>query len=138
MSNVVTERFVEDGFGLLNARQLDQFFGLYASELRNPGLPTLGLPATKDGFRTLVGAFYQSFSDARFVPQKICCAGDTAMFRWVFRGRHTGPFQGIPATGKTVEVNAFTSFRVGPSGTIIEQHDHADVPTLLRQLGVMP
>jgi hypothetical protein len=37
-----------------------------------------------------------------------------------------------------VEIAAFTSFRMGPDGKIIEQHDLADLVTLLKQIGARP
>lgn len=136
MSSVVTKKFVEDGFGYLNARDLVRFFDLYAADMRSPSLENLGLPTSKQGFETFVNGFYTSFSGSRFLPQRILCDGDTTMFHWIFEGKHTGDFNGIPATGKDVRISAFTTFRLGPDGKVIEQHDLADLATLMRQLGV--
>ncbi len=137
MSNTVTHKFVEDGFVYLNKRNLEAFFGLYADDMRNPSLATMGLPTTKDGFKAFVNGFYASFSEPRFLPQKILCEGDSAMFHWVFKGTHTGDFNGVKPTGRPVEVNAFTTFRMGASGKIVEQHDVADMLSLLKQIGAM-
>lgn len=130
-------KVVEDGFGYLNRRELEKFFELYSDDLRDPTLANLGLPTNKDGFKLFVGGFYASFSNPQFTAQKIVCEGDTTMFHWTFKGRHSGEFNGIPATGKEVDINAFTRFRLGGDGKIVEQHDVADLTTLARQLGAM-
>lgn len=130
-----TKKFVEDGFGYLNQRKLEAFFGLYSEDLRNPSLAHMGLPTNKEGFKAFVGGFYSAFSDAQFLPQEIVCAGEIAMFRWVFKGTHTGPFNGVSPTGRRVEVDAFTSFHMASDGKIIEQHDLSDLLGLMKQLG---
>lgn len=137
MSSTVDRHYVETGFGYLNSRNLDAFFALYSDDLRNPSLATMGLPTNKAGFQAFVGTFYQSFSSPQFLPQKIVCEGDTTMFRWIFKGVHTGDFNGVKPTNKAVEINAFTTFRMGPDGKIIEQHDLGDMLTLLKQIGAM-
>lgn len=138
MATTLNEKFVNDGFGYLNERNLDAFFNLYAEDLQNPSLAKLGLPTTKDGFRAFVGGFYASFSEPRFTPQTIVCSGDTAMFRWIFTGRHTGDFNGVKPTGRNVEIDCFTTFRMAPSGKIVEQHELGDLWSLFRQLGTIP
>jgi len=137
MPQTVTEQFVRDGFGYLNSRNLDAFFGLYSDDVRNPSLATMGLPPNKDGFRTFITGFYEAFSDPRFEPQRILCDGDVTMFRWVFTGKHTGDFNGIKPTGKRVQVDGFTTFRLGADGKVIEQHEVGDMLTLLRQIGAV-
>lgn len=137
MDHTVTEQFVREGFGHLNQRNLDAFFALYSDDLRNPSLATLGLPTNKDGFKTFVSGFYGAFSEPQFAPQRIVCDGDKTMFRWIFSGKHTGDFNGVKPTGKQVQIDCFTTFRLGPDGKVIEQHDLGDMLTLLRQLGAI-
>jgi predicted ester cyclase len=52
--------------------------------------------------------------------------------------QHTGAFNGVPPTGRQVEIDAYTTFRMGPDGKIVEQHDGADLLTLMRQIGALP
>jgi steroid delta-isomerase-like uncharacterized protein len=137
-SNSTIRAIVEEGFGYLAEQNLEPFFELYDEKLYNASLALMGLPTTKEGFKLFVSGFYASFSNAQFLPQTVVCEGDTTMFRWVFKGVHTADFNGIPPTGKAVEISAFTTFKLGPNGKIIEQYDLADLATLLRQLGVMP
>lgn len=134
----VTLQFVENGFGYLNDKKLEPFFALYAENLSNPSMKNLGLTPDKDGFKKFVSGFYESFSGARFTPQNILCQDDRAMFRWIFTGKHTGTFNGVKATGRPVEVDCFTTFRMGSDGKIVEQHDVGDMLSLLKQIGALP
>ena len=138
MAQKVTQQFVENGFGYLNAKNLDAFFALYAENLSNPSLKNMGLTPDKGGFQKFVGGFYESFSGAKFTPQTILCQDDRAMFRWIFSGKHTGVFNGVKPTGKSVEIDCFTSFRMGPDGKIVEQHEVGDMLSLLKQIGALP
>ena len=131
----VTKKFVEDGFSYLNSRNLEAFFALYSEDVSNPSLANLGLPTNKGGFRSFVGLFYSAFGDAQFLPQTILCEGDTTMFRWIFKARHTGEFNGIKPTNRPVEIDCYTTFRLGADGKVIRQHDLGDLTTLMRQIG---
>jgi predicted ester cyclase len=55
----------------------------------------------------------------------------------VFRGRHDGDFQGIPATGRDVEIHVIDIVRVH-DGQIVEHWNCVDRLGLLAQLGVVP
>jgi predicted ester cyclase len=138
MANVATDKLVAEGFGYLNAKKTEEFFSLYSEDLRSPTLANMGLPTNKDGFKAFVNMFYAAFSETQFLPQTVLTEGDTAMFRWVFKAKHTGDFNGVEPTGRQVEVDAFTTFRRGADGKVIVQHDVADLVTLLRQIGAMP
>jgi len=137
MSNQVTRKFVEEGFGYLNAKNLDAFFALYSEDVKNPSLANMGLPTNKAGFKQFVNGFYASFSEPQFLPQIILCEGDRTMFYWIFKGRHTGDFAGVKPTGKSVSVDGFTTFRLGADGKVIEQYELGDMMTLMRQLGAV-
>ena len=54
--------------------------------------------------------------------------------RWSFRGTHEQPFQGIPATGKTVVLTGIAIWRV-EDGKIVESWHEMDNLGLLQQLG---
>lgn len=55
-----------------------------------------------------------------------------------FGGTHTGPFMGIPATGKTVsEIPAHITYRV-ENGKIVDHWILLDSAALMQQLGLVP
>ena len=57
--------------------------------------------------------------------------------RWTGRGTHRGNLQGIPATGKRVEVPGSVFYRI-VEGKIVEFRGQLDMMGMMRQLGVMP
>jgi hypothetical protein len=59
------------------------------------------------------------------------------MVRVVMNGRHTGEFQGIPATNRTVSVQQVHIFRFA-EGKIVEHRAIRDDMGLARQLGAVP
>jgi steroid delta-isomerase-like uncharacterized protein len=64
-------------------------------------------------------------------------AGDKLAVSLVWRGTHTGPYGGIPATGKTVEVRdtAIWHFRDGKVAEILTIQDQF---AILKQIGYLP
>jgi steroid delta-isomerase-like uncharacterized protein len=75
-----------------------------------------------------------AFSDLSLTVEDAVVEGDRIAFRATLRGTHSGAFQGIPPTGRTVTVAVVDIARV-TDGRIVEQWGGPDVLDLLRQLG---
>ena len=56
---------------------------------------------------------------------------------WQFKGKHTGTFFGIPATGKSVDVIGSTIVTM-KDGKIAEEQDFMDNMVFMQQLGLLP
>lgn len=86
-------------------------------------------------------AYYQNyvdgFSERSFVVKEIFADGDRLVKYWQFKGKHTGTFFGIPATGKDVDVIGTTLVTMR-SGKIAEEQDFMDNLEFMRQLGLIP
>lgn len=52
------------------------------------------------------------FPDIEAHVENIFGAGDRVAVRLTFRGTHTGEFQGIPATGRSVEYTSIEIYRI--------------------------
>ena len=63
--------------------------------------------------------------------------GDKVVTRKVFRGTHTGAFQGIAPTGREVEIHVIDVVRVN-DGRIVEHWNCVDRLSLLAQLDALP
>jgi hypothetical protein len=59
---------------------------------------------------------------------------DTAMVYWTFTGTHEGPFFGIPASGRSVEINGVDVFLV-EDGRFDEQWHVEELMSLFAQIG---
>ena len=81
--------------------------------------------------------FVTGFSNRQFIVKDIFASGDKVTKYWEFKGTHTGNFMGIPATGKTIDVEGCTIARM-VNGKIVEERDFMDNMDFMKQLGLLP
>ena len=79
----------------------------------------------------------QAFPDGQYTVDQMIAEGDRVVVQYTGRGTNTGTGNGLPATGKHVEVTGVTIFRIA-NGKIVEEWSQADMLGLLRQLGLAP
>ena len=124
-------------YDLINAGDIDGFGRQFADDFaEREELP--GFPPTRAGviqyFRMLIAAF----PDLRMVPEDVIASGDKAVARVRVTGTHRGPFGGISATGKRVEVNLIDIIRFGDDGRVREHWGVVDQLAMMQQLGAIP
>lgn len=78
--------------------------------------------------------FYQVAFDARAEMTNHFITEETAMVEGMIRGKHTGEFMGIPATGKEINLPLCVTYRL-KNGLIQEAHIYMMNDVILRQLG---
>ena len=122
-------------FAALNERDLDGVVAHYAPNCRFHGWA----PETLDtaAYVTTMSALLDAFPDSRFPVADIIAGEDRVAVRHSLRGTHRAAFQGIPATGKPVVVNAIAILRL-ENGKAVELWLNADFLGLMQQLGVVP
>jgi steroid delta-isomerase-like uncharacterized protein len=81
--------------------------------------------------------FVTGFTERQFIVKEIFADGDKLVKYWQFKGKHTGNFFGIPATGKSVDVIGCTIVKM-KDGKITEEQDFMDNMVLMQQLGLLP
>jgi len=91
----------------------------------------------KANCKTYYENYVTGFSDRQFIVKEIFADGDKLVKYWQFKGKHTGSFFGIPATGKTVDVLGVTIAKM-KDGKIAEEQDFMDNMVLMQQLGLLP
>ncbi len=89
---------------------------------------------TRDGFKQRVQTIRSAFPDWELTAEEMLGEGDKVVTRWRGRGTHRGPFRGIPATGKKIEVTGIAIDRV-VDGKRVEGWVEWDMLGLLQQLG---
>ena len=75
-------------------------------------------------------------SDIEMPIDEVIAEGDRVLARLRFQGRHTGEFQGIPATGKAVDIVVMDYFRIA-DGRLAEHWALMDNLTMLKQIGAV-
>jgi steroid delta-isomerase-like uncharacterized protein len=91
-------------------------------------------PASTRFFRLQLAAF----PDLRMDVQDIVADGTKVVARVRYTGTQQGDFQGMPATGKSVDVQLVDFFAFDSDGRVREHWGVLDQLTLLQQLGVVP
>lgn len=124
-------------YELINAGDIDRFGDLLAPDfVEHQGGP--GYPPTKEGtldfFRDLLAAF----PDWHMAVQDLIASGDKTVARVRVSGTHSGEFIGIPATGRSADVELIDIMRFDPAGLVGEHWGVADMLSLMQQLGVVP
>jgi steroid delta-isomerase-like uncharacterized protein len=118
-----------------NAGDLPGYLRLYS-----PNAVLHGPPGIEPGFEA-IKAFYEdfwtAFKGSQLVFEDVFTSDDRLACRFVVHGRHTGPFQGIPATGRSFTVPGITILRFS-NGLCEERWNQADFLSLLTQLGALP
>jgi steroid delta-isomerase-like uncharacterized protein len=119
-----------------NANNLDALDEIVAQDIiSHNSLP--GLPPGLAGGKLAHQAFVSAFPDVQSETLDLFGEGDRVLERYVSRGAHRGPFMGIPATGRKIEVGSMAVYRIA-NGKIVEHWGENDATTLMQQLGVMP
>lgn len=78
----------------------------------------------------------EAFPDLNMRIDKLLAEQDLVAVRWTATGTNTGSGNGIPATGKAVEMTGTTLFRMA-EGRIAEEWTCANSLGMLRQLGMV-
>jgi steroid delta-isomerase-like uncharacterized protein len=134
MDHAATARRMYD---LINAGDIDGFGELLADDfVEHEELP--GLAPSKEGVKTFFQMQLAAFPDLRMDAQDIIVDGAKAVARVRYTGTQQGEFQGMPATGKRVDVQLVDIFAFDGAGRVKEHWGVLDQLTLLQQLGVVP
>jgi steroid delta-isomerase-like uncharacterized protein len=107
---------------------------LYARDFVNHGVRH---DASLEEDQAALKGWHQAFSDVVVEPRKLIAEGDLVTVYWVARGTNTGTGNGLPATGKKVELAGITIWRIA-DGKIKEEWSAFDQLSMMRQLGLVP
>ena len=126
INKAVAKRVYEDGLsrGIFNVPYTDDFVG-------HGGSRTF---THEDGMNEAKG-WRAAFPDLTVNVDLMVAEGDLVAVRWTARGTNTGTGNGIPATGRKVEVSGTAIFRF-ENGRIAEEWTSANTLGLLKQLGL--
>jgi predicted ester cyclase len=88
-----------------------------------------------EGFRDLIRWLGAAFADISITPQDVITSGDKVVARTRFRALHVGPFNGIPATNRTIALDQLHIWRI-EDGLIAEHWGSMDELSGLNEMGV--
>lgn len=127
-------RWFDEGCSQGNVNLVDELYSPgYLSHSLGPDLPP-----TREGLKQFVRAWHAGAPDVRFPMADVVAADDRVAGRFRAIGTHTGTLFGIPATGKTFDIDAMVIARFDAAGKWVEDWATIDQLGMLRQLGVIP
>jgi ketosteroid isomerase-like protein len=118
-----------------NRHDLESYRTLYAPDARLHGFA----PAPIDVPTLLAGyqAFFAGFPNLHLDLLDSIPDREKLALRVRLRGTHRGDFQGIPATGRSIDVEIMTILHFR-EGKVIERWNQLEQMGLMLQLGVIP
>ena len=124
-------------YDLLSAGDIDGFGDLIADDFVEHE-ETPGLEPTKEGVKQFFHMYRAAFPDLRMEPQDVLASGDKVVARARATGTNQGDFMGMPATGKSVDVQLIDIIRFGDDGLAREHWGVFDALGMMQQLGAAP
>ena len=89
------------------------------------------------GYLMIIAMMRSGFPDIQWTIEDMIKENGKVAVRFTMRGTHQGMFFGVPATGKTIVVQAMNFYRLADD-QIIEEFGQPDMLGLLTQIGAAP
>jgi len=89
------------------------------------------------GYLTIIAMMRSGFPDIQWSLKDMVAEDDKVAVRYIMEGTHLGTFFGVPATGKTIMIQAINFYRLNDE-QIIEEFGQPDLLELLQQIGGIP
>jgi len=124
-------------YELVSAGDLDGFFDYLADDFVEHETGP-GLESTKAGTKQLFAMMKAAFPDLRFDAEDILESGDKVVARARVTGTNKGEFMGIPASGKSIDIQAIDILRFGADGLAHEHWGVMDIMSMMQQIGAVP
>jgi predicted ester cyclase len=120
----------------INARDLEGALTLFdPNHVEQAAIP--GMPSGVEAVRMFFNMLFAGFPDAQTTILDTIAEGDKVVIRASTEGTHTGPFLGIPPTGRRAKWSFIDITRIA-NGKIVEHWVETDQMSLMQQLGLVP
>ncbi len=117
-----------------NTNNLDVLDEVLAPDWRTNAWPE-GVPQDIETAKGFYQELLKSFPDVQFITEQLVAEGEWVVQRHTFRGTFQNELAGLPPTGKLIELEGVSMFRVG-GGKIVEHWGFADDAGFWHQCGV--
>lgn len=124
-------------YELISAGDIDGFGNCVADDfVEHEEMP--GLEPSKEGVKQLFHMYRAAFPDLRMEAEDVFASGNKVVARVRATGTHRGEFMGMPATGRSVDVQLIDIIRFGDDGLAHEHWGVFDALKMMQQLGAIP
>ncbi len=132
-NRATVKRYYDEVFNGHNAELID----LLAVEDYVENDPFAGQGNGRSDLKARVEAILGAFNPVRFTVEDIVAEGDRVVVRWSQVGTQSGPFMGMPPTGREYRINGIDVHALR-EGRMAEHWHVVDQLGLLQQLGAIP
>ena len=95
------------------------------------------MPPGREALKAAQERVRQGLTNNSMEVHDVIGEGDRVAVRLTSRGRHTGDFMGMPASGKEYAISEIHIVRIR-DGQVVEHWRDADMLGMLRQIGALP
>lgn len=120
----------------INAGNIDEAMQAFAEDALDHD-PAPGQGPGRDGFKTFFTQLTAAFPDAHIEPAQLVADDEHVAIAYTLTGTHRGDFNGVPPTGKAIEIRGMQIGRF-EDGKIVERWGSSDELGIVKQLGLDP
>jgi steroid delta-isomerase-like uncharacterized protein len=91
----------------------------------------------KEAVEGFLERLYTAFPDLNFTVTNKIARGDAVAEQWLIRGTHRGPFLGVPATNRPVEIPGMSMVQMR-DGKFARDEFYFDAAIVMRQMQLLP
>jgi steroid delta-isomerase-like uncharacterized protein len=129
---------IHDIYAMLSKHDLEGFVDYLADDMIEHETPPVPDPLPgKAGAKQWFEILFTAFPDLSMTAEDTIVEGDKVVARVRAHGTHRAEFMGIPATGKTFDVELIDILRF-KDGKVAEHWGVVDNATMMMQLGAIP
>jgi steroid delta-isomerase-like uncharacterized protein len=130
--NIATfRRAIDEGWNKGNIEAIDELFAPDFVEHQS------GIAPGRDGVKGSIQSLRTAFPDLHLQVEDAIAEDDTVWLRLHATGTHEGPFMGMPATGRRIELTVIDIARL-VDGRLVEHWGVADRLSVAQQIGLVP
>lgn len=89
------------------------------------------------GLIAFMSQWFEAIPDTQVTVEDVLVSGDSVVGRYTYRGRHSGTFMGVPASGAEVAMRSIDIWRVR-DGLLVEHWDELNSLEVFQQIGAIP
>ena len=132
-NTVIVQRFVDEVINQGRYEVCDEIVDEDFIELD----PLPGQHQGREGLKEVIAMMRAAFPDIHWGTDESISSGEKVVTRFTWTGTHSGPFLGIPATGRPVTVKGVVIDRL-VNGRMTDSRILMDTFGMMMQLGVIP
>jgi steroid delta-isomerase-like uncharacterized protein len=129
-------RIVEEHVGLENAHDLDGIMGTFGEAARYHDEPWGAHYRGRQEVRAFYAQLLHAMPDLHIEVRHRHACEDAVVLEVIIRGRHSGTWRGLPATGRQIEFPLCGIYTFDHGNRLAGEKIYYDRATVLRQLGV--